>query len=100
MEERIAIVLSFVWLLMGVTAWANDGGESRRAGVVLEASEIDSSQKEHIQAQADSGRAEGGFQATADSLSTGTTRGEGGLPKGLSRNWVPVLFGAHSPAFY
>ena len=76
MVGKIAIVLSLVGLLMGATAWANDDGESCWAGVVLEASEIDSSRKEHIQAQADSSRAEGEFQATADSLSTGTTKGE------------------------
>ena len=75
-KAGMATVVSSVWLLMGATAWANDDGESRWAGVVLEASEIDSSRKEHIQAQADSNRAEGEFQATADSLSTGTTKGE------------------------
>ena len=82
MKERTAIVLSLVWLLMGVTAWANDDGESRRAEVILEASEIDSSRKEHIQALADSSRAEGGFQAMPDRLSGRTARGnEGGTGK-------------------
>ena len=42
-KDRIAIILSFVWLLIGTAAWANDDGESRRAGVVLEAGRIDSS---------------------------------------------------------
>lgn len=69
---EIAIVLS----LVGAAAWANDDGESRRAGVFLEASEIDSSRKGHVQTQADSGRAEVRLQATPDSLSTGTTKGE------------------------
>ena len=97
MKERTAIVLSLVWLLMGVTAWANDDGESRRAEVVLEVGEIDSSRKEHIQAQADSSRAEGEFQATADSLSTGTTRGEGGTAKRIVKKLgAGVLWGALS----
>ena len=55
MVGKIAIVLSLVWLLMGAVAWANDDGESRRAEVVLEAREIDSSRKEHVQDLADSG---------------------------------------------
>ena len=76
MVGKIAIVLSLVWLLMGAVAWANGDGESRRAEVVLEAREIDSSRKEHVQDLADSGRTEGEFQATADSLSMGTKRGE------------------------
>lgn len=71
-KNRMAIVLS----LVGATAWANDDGESRRAEVVLEASEIDSSRKGHVQVQADSGRAEGGFQAMPDSLLTGTIKEE------------------------
>ena len=41
-KGKIAIVLSFVWLLTGTAAWANDDGESRRAEVVSEAGEIDS----------------------------------------------------------
>ena len=97
MEERIAIVLSLVWLLMGAAAWANDDGESRRAEVVLEVGEIGSSRKEHIQAQADSSRAEGEFQATADSLSTGTTRGEGGTAKRIVKKLgAGALWGALS----
>ena len=79
-KGKIAIVLSLVWLLMGTAAWANDDDESRRAEVVLEASEIDSSRKEHIQVQADSGRAGGGFQAMPDSLSTGTIKEEDRRP--------------------
>ena len=94
---KVAIVLSLVWLLMGAAAWANDDGESRRAEVILEASEIDSSRKEHIQAQADYGRAEGEFQATADSLSTGTTRGEGGTAKRIVKKLgAGALWGALS----
>ena len=94
---KVAIVLSLVWLLMGAAAWANDDGESRRAGEALEASEIDSSRKEHIQAQADYGRAEGEFQATADSLSTGTTRGEGGTAKRIVKKLgAGALWGALS----
>lgn len=38
-KGKIAIVLS----LMGAAVWANDDGESRRTGVVLEAGRIDSS---------------------------------------------------------
>ena len=76
MKERTAIVLSLVWLLMGVTAWANDDGESRRAEVVLEVGEIDSSRKEHIQAQANSSRDEGGLQVRSDSLSGRMARGD------------------------
>ena len=45
-KGKIAIVLSLVWLLMGAAAWANDDGESRQAGVVLETSEINSSMVE------------------------------------------------------
>ena len=94
---KVAIVLSLVWLLMGAAAWANDDGESRRAGEALEASEIDSSRKEHIQAQADYGRAEGEVQATADSLSTGTTRGEGGTAKRIVKKLgAGALWGALS----
>ena len=42
-KDGMAIVLSFVWLLTGTAAWANDDGESRRAEVALEVGEIDSS---------------------------------------------------------
>ena len=75
MKERTAIVLSLVWLLMGAAAWANDDGESRWAEVVLEASEIDSSRKEHIQVQANSSRDEVGLQVRSDSLSGRMARG-------------------------
>lgn len=75
-KDRIAIILSFVWLLIGTAAWANDDGGSRRTGVVLEASEVDSSRKGQVQTHDDSSRAEVRLQATPDSFSTETTKGE------------------------
>ncbi len=80
MKAGMATVVSSVWLLIGAAAWANDDGESRRTGVVLEAGRIDSSTVE-VGVLADSGRAEGGLQAVSDTgrgddrvLANGTLR--------------------------
>lgn len=93
---KVAIVLS----LVGAAAWANDDDEARRAEVILEASEIDSSRKGHVQTQADSGYASGGFQATPDTVSVktedrsgGTRRVSGKLLRGLVGGYVFLLAG-------
>ena len=104
---KVALVLS----LMGTAAWANDDGESRRAGVALEASEIDSSRKGHVQTQADSGYAPGGFQATPDTVSVktedrsgGTRRVSGKLLRGVVGGyaflWAGTLIGAGIDGYY
>ena len=104
---KVAIVLS----LAGAAAWANDYGESRRAGVALEASEIDSSRKGHVQTQADYSYAPGGFQATPDTVSVktedrsgGTRRVSGKLFRGVVGGyaflWAGTLIGAGIDGYY
>ena len=104
---KVAIVLSFA----GAAAWANDDGGSRRGEVVLEASEIDSSRKGHVQTQADSGYALGGFQVTPDTVSKTEDRRSGGIRRvsgkllrgvvgGYAFLWAGTLIGAGIDGYY
>lgn len=110
-RDGMAIVLSLIWLLIGAAAWANDDGESRQVEVALEAREIDSSRKGHVQTQADSGYALGGFQATSDTVfvktedrSGSTRRVSGKLLRGVVGGyaflWAGTLIGAGIDSYY
>ena len=107
-KAGMATVVSSVWLLIGAAAWANDDGESRRTGVVLEAGEIDSSD---LQDLADFGHTPSGFQATPDTIAVKKDNGGGavrrvsgkllrGVVGGYAFLWVGTLIGAGIDGYY